>query len=970
MGRLTRQYDWSTTSLGTPDQWPLSLRTTLGLMLHSAFPTFLFWGEELLCFYNDAYRPSLGNEGKHPLIGKRGQDAWPESWHFIGPLIEQVLTTGEAVWFEDQVLPIYRNGRLEDAYWTFSYSPAFDDSGAINGVFVACTETTKAMQNTRQLEESEQRFRIMAESSDVLIAVGDETSNATYFNKAWVRLTGRPMEDLLRFGWVDLVHSEDKGRYVDIYLDAFKITGPFTGEFRVLSQEGDYRWLLAKGTPRFSSDGVFLGYISSCVDITENISQQIVLKNLNEELVVGNKELTAANEELAQTQKRLQVLYEAVAASEAKFRSIIDQAPVAIAIFDGAEFVIETYNEKVLEYWGRTAEEVAGKPLFQALPESSGQGFEELLTYVLKTGERYVASELPVTLLRNGVLETTWINFIYDPIRDLTGEITGIIVVCNEVTEQVNARRELEQAYEQVRLSKEAAQLGTFDMDLEKGTLVWDERCRTLFGISHNDTVSYEHDFASGLHPDDRERILAVIENVYVKSISNGDYDVEYRTIGVEDKKVRWVRAKGKAYFDKDDKPVRFIGSVLEITDQVNALKMVEESEQNLRDMVLQAPIGICVLNATDLVAEIVNDSFVEIAGKPYEAIVGKHFWIPFAETKLYYEEALQRVVDEGNAFYANEVELMLIKHGREEVIYATFVYAPLKDIAGQVKKVVVWVLENTYQVTERRRIEVIVAERTQELAAANQELVKTNQLLNRSNDDLQKFAYVASHDLQEPLRKIQSFGDLLKGRYNGTTGEESTYIERMQSAASRMSTLIRDLLDFSRVSTQHEMRSSVSLNEVVDRALTTLELVIAETKAEVIVQPMPTVMGDALQLDQLFQNLLSNALKFRQPGQTPMIQVNACLIEERQLPPKVRPAQVTQAYHQIDVVDNGVGFDEKYLDRIFQVFQRLYGKNEFAGTGIGLAICEKVVANHGGAITAASQPGQGATFRVYLPAY
>ena len=120
MGELTRCYNWSQTSLGEPDNWSQSLKTTLGILLHSAFPMFLFWGKDLLCFYNDAFRPSLGVEGKHPALGKKGKDVWPEIWEFIGPLIEKVMTTGEPVWFEDQLVPFYRNGRMEDIYWTFS----------------------------------------------------------------------------------------------------------------------------------------------------------------------------------------------------------------------------------------------------------------------------------------------------------------------------------------------------------------------------------------------------------------------------------------------------------------------------------------------------------------------------------------------------------------------------------------------------------------------------------------------------------------------------------------------------------------------------------------------------------------------------------------------------------------------------------------------------------------------------------
>ncbi len=260
------------------------------------------------------------------------------------------------------------------------------------------------------------------------------------------------------------------------------------------------------------------------------------------------------------------------------------------------------------------------------------------------------------------------------------------------------------------------------------------------------------------------------------------------------------------------------------------------------------------------------------------------------------------------------------------------------------------------------------VKERTDALRTSNAELLESNSLLIRSNENLEKFAYVASHDLQEPLRKIQSFGEMLRTQYTGQLGDGVDYLERMQSAASRMSILIRDLLTYSRIATQREVVSPVPLNVAMQSVLGDLDLRIQETGATITVAPLPTVQGDASQLGQLLQNLLVNALKFRRPGVAPVIDVSSWLVADRELPPSVKPARLAESYYRIDIADNGIGFDEKYLDRIFEVFQRLNGRNQFAGTGIGLAICEKVVANHGGAITARSQPGQGATFSLYFP--
>ncbi|MEZ0541087.1 sensor histidine kinase [Fibrella arboris] len=254
------------------------------------------------------------------------------------------------------------------------------------------------------------------------------------------------------------------------------------------------------------------------------------------------------------------------------------------------------------------------------------------------------------------------------------------------------------------------------------------------------------------------------------------------------------------------------------------------------------------------------------------------------------------------------------------------------------------------------------VQERTREL----QESVYD---LQRSNQNLQQFASIASHDLQEPLRKIQSFGDLIQAKWGARLGEDSDLITRMQQAAKRMSTLIKDLLAYSRISTRQEATTTpVSLNEVVKDVLSTLEMVIAEVNAEIDVAILPIVQGDRSQLEQLYQNLLGNALKFRRPGVSPQIKVSVQTVAAADLPALVKPIKKGAMYYRLEVSDNGIGFDEKYLDRMFQVFQRLNTTSEFVGTGIGLAICEKVAINHGGAITAIGQVGHGSTFQVYLP--
>ncbi|UHG94637.1 PAS domain-containing sensor histidine kinase [Spirosoma oryzicola] len=465
-----------------------------------------------------------------------------------------------------------------------------------------------------------------------------------------------------------------------------------------------------------------------------------------------------------------------------------------------------------------------------------------------------------------------------------------------------------------------------------------------------------------------------------------------------------WFNHAYNPLYEETGRIYGVINVAIDVTAQVLARQKIEESKAHLQLLRDTVPAMIFYLDAQQRYQSY-NKVFREWFGVGDE-VMGK------TVREFIGEPAYQQTEPHLAQAYAGQPTQydMHAPSRMQADRWLRIVYTPHRDATGQVLGVIVHAtdinpskrMELSLSASEARYrtlsadLEQQVQSRTDELATANQELAASNQelaasnqeyaVLNthleeantdllRSNQNLEQFAYIASHDLQEPLRKIQQFGDLLQTRLaESVGGEELAYLGRMQVAASRMSRLIKDLLAFSRIATSQAVAYPVSLGKVVRLVLDSLSVVIEESRAQIEVAELPTVQGDALQLGQLFQNLLSNALKFRRTDGDgtvviPQIRVQARLISPSELPVLVKPPRTAATYHLIEVTDNGIGFEEKYLDRIFQVFQRLHGKNEFAGTGVGLAIVQKVVTNHGGGITASGKPDQGATFCVYLPA-
>ncbi|GAB2539339.1 PAS domain-containing sensor histidine kinase [Spirosoma aerophilum] len=786
--------------------------------------------------------------------------------------------------------------------------------------------TISHRENAEPFYAQSDRLKLLFDQAPVVLSIMGRQPDFVYqmANPAYAEFIGRPLDEIIGKPLLEVL-PEIKGQGFDTVLEQVMTSGiPYIAREApvTLNRRGKTELLYLDFIyqPIYYAEEEAMGVMGLVIDVTNSVASR-----------------------------------KKVEQSETRFRQVIEQTPVAMLLVKGPDFVFDTVNQSMLSLLSRGTE-IIGKSALEALPELASQPIMDILKRVYETGESYNGWAVEIPLVRNGVLETAYFNLNYTPYFE-GSQLTGIIQVANEVTEQIKARKIVEASEARFRTLLQAAPvaIGLFvgrDLVIESPNQAFIDlvgKGDTIVGKTLREAMPELED----------QPFLQILDDVFTAGKSFQTFDAQVNVMH------NGVLTSG--YYDFSYTPVlnaeNEVYAILEIaqdvTERVVNRQKVAEAEESFRGAIELAELGTWSIDpATGAVfySERLRNWF----GYEDSEVIDMAFEPVHKKDRLRVKKAIAYALKpESGGIYEAEFTVVNNRTGIERILHAQ-----AKTYFTDERKAYK-MMGTARDVTEQRkaqvRLEQEVQQRTQALMLANQDLI-------RSNDNLQQFAYVASHDLQEPLRKIQSYGDILKEQFASQPGEETYYLERMQSAASRMSGLIKDLLAFSRISIQQDATEAVSLMDVVNSVLIDLELAIHETGAAVTVGALPTIQGDSSQLGQLFQNLISNALKFRQPATAPVITITSKRILAANLPRSIKPVRMVGAYHCIDVVDNGIGFDEKYVDRIFQVFQRLHAKNEFTGTGIGLAICEKVVANHGGCITAQSKPGKGATFTVYLP--
>lgn len=519
--------------------------------------------------------------------------------------------------------------------------------------------------------------------------------------------------------------------------------------------------------------------------------------------------------------------------------------------------------------------------------------------------------------------------------RDKKGKPLQLIGTSQDITERKSAVVTIAKSEAMLAEAQKMAHLGSLEWDQSTDVVIWSDELFRILGYAPGEIAVFADTYGKHVHPDDQEKVNALI----LRAIASSDpFSIEHK-LRTKSGEERIILLRGRVLREENGQ-WKMLSSIMDITDQKKAADKVLRNEELYRAMARNMPDSVVVLFDKNLIINLA-DGNAEVFNLQKNRMIGQDVRKIFREPAYnFLIEPFQKAIAGDEATLEMEIE---DKYFNIEIL-------PVRDNDGEIFAG----LCVFHNITELKRYQQALEFRIEEL--------------NRSNTDLEQFAYVASHDLQEPLRKIQAFGDRLASKYQNIIDQDGQlYIERMQHASARMQVLIDDLLAFSRLSRNREPYIKTDLNRILQDVLKDLEISIESSGATIHVDKLPVIQVIPRQIQQLFQNLISNAVKFTKPDQKPEVHIFSKQIRGRDAEKGARLIP-EEKYCNIYIRDNGIGFDEKYLERIFVIFQRLHGRNEFEGTGIGLAICKKIVENHFGAITAHSIPGEGATFVVTLP--
>nr|WP_215618334.1 PAS domain S-box protein [Leptothoe kymatousa] len=853
----------------------------------------------------------------------------------------------------------YRFGRPSGPVtWVYEKAvPEFDHANQVVGYVGCLTDITERKQTELRLKAAQDEtarkealFRNTFEQAAVGIVHISPTGQIMRVNQRYCDIVGHPKTDLLNLEFQVITHPDD------VDANSAYCQQALAGQIRTYRMEK--RYLRKDGTVTWANlTGALVRQPNGDPDYFIGVIEDINARKKTEEMLR---------------------LYERAICTTPDHMSFVDR-----------NYVYSMVNDVYAEKFGKSKSEIVGHSVAELLGE------ETFLQTVKPNLDRTFAGEEVHYQSFFAMAEELrqYLDVTYTPYREVDGTITGAVVSVRDISAihaaEVALTHQAHRAEALLELPLLAEQLNEHDFmqqaqDIAESLtgsqmsflyLVHEEQATfELMNRTQEAWTDFGHVAAENHLPIDQAGMLADVLHQRQPVICNRacgpslheqavlkkqglleEHERLNRLLSVpviENGKVvmlTGVGNKGSNYTDMDIETVQLIFNLVWRTVQhyrsLQTVRLLAAVVESTDDAVITETVDGCITSWNTGAEKLLGYSEVDAIGQPVTMLFPTD---RMAEVSKTLEQLKQgKSIDQFETVRC---------HKDGALLDVSLTISPLRDRVG----LVIGSSTIMRDISARKLAE----QKLNNEIRVRQQLIKTLQRtakrLEESNQELQDFAYVASHDLQEPLRKVQAFGDRLGHTcQDGLSDKGQDYLARMLNAAMRAQVLINDLLSFSRVTTQAKPFNPTDLSHVMAGVLSDLEVRIEQTGAIINLAPLPTIDADRTQMQQVFQNLLSNALKFHKPGVAPQIQVrvNHCGMGEKEV-------------CELRVIDNGIGFDVKYCDRIFQPFQRLHGRKTYEGSGIGLAICRKVIRRHGGSLRAESQPGAGSTFIVTLPVH
>lgn len=728
-----------------------------------------------------------------------------------------------------------------------------------------------------------------------------------YLSESWSKYTGKAVDALMGMAWVECIHPDDRAGARALW------SGPFDGalshraEFRIEGVDGGFHWFRSHAMPVRDGSGAVTSWAGSSRDVQD-------LKEVHERLARANEVLEA------HVTERTSALQE-----------VNNQLAIAQSVAHMGSWSFNVASDEV--EWSEELFRIVGLDERTAAPNYAAQekifaplSWAKLTAAVgrcIELGEPY---EFELELTRPNNERRTAIAR-GRAVRDANGAVRQLVGTLHDVTELVVARRTQEQLAERLRLATTSAGVGIWEFTLGADSLLWDRQMYSLYGLEPQPGgIEKRSVWDTSLHPGDH---LRATEELRVAIAGGAPFDTSFRIVR-PDGGVRHLRAAAVVIRDVDGVPLRMVGVNWDVTSERVTEMALVESKALLDLFVRHAPVAIAMFD-TEMRYLQTSEQWVtdyKLTGQP---LIGRSHYEVFPDIPERWKAIHQRVLAGATERCAEDP----FPRASGGTVWLQWEARAWHHGDGTVGGLVFF----TQDISARKYMEQLLETRKERL--------------ERSNKDLEQFAAAASHDLQEPLRAVSGCAQILQTQYKGQLDPAAdALIGHIVDGASRMRALITGLLTFSRVSSHGEPFRMTDSAEVCRSALANLSASIEESGAVIEMQSLPEVQADPSQLAQVFQNLIGNALKYRSKA-PPVIRISASQNDEDWV---------------FCVQDNGIGIESVYFEKIFALFQRLHTRDEYPGTGIGLALCQKIIERHRGRIWVESNVGHGTIFFFTLP--